>query len=301
MKIGNTKTLVLVMTTVGLLSATLVWGAAEKKQEYIRGKDRPARMRGQFELTEERIERMMNHLAKVNPKQAEELEQLRAKDPDKFRVELRESMREQFGRRNGDRWEEDFGRRLGPTKERPFGPGPAGPGKPDYGPRTRMRERHAEYLEWLEENYPEESERLAKVREEDPELYMRQIGLSLKKYGRIAEAAKENPELAEILKHDLELKEQRNKLLRKIKTANDDEREKLVKELQDVVSARFDLIVKRKQIRYEQLLEKLEKLREEVEQNEVEVDKWKDTKFKNKNIKVRIEELLSRTEKFDWD
>ena len=301
MKISNTKILVLAMTTVGLLSATLVWGAAEKKQEYIRGKDRPARMRGQFELTEERIERMMNHLTKVNPKQAEELEQLRAKDPDKFRVELREAVREQFGRRNGDRWEEDFGRRLGPPEERPFGPGPAGPGEPDYGPRMRMRERHTEYLEWLEENYPEESERLAKVREENPELYMRQIGLSLKKYGRIAEAARENPELAEILKQDLELKEQRNKLLRKIKTANDDEREKLVKELQDVVSARFDLIVKRKQIRYEQLLEKLEKLREEVEQNEVEVDKWKDTEFKNKNTNVRVEELLSRTEKFGWD
>lgn len=301
MKISNTKILVLAIATVGLLSATLAWGAAEKKQENIRGEDRPRRMRGQFEPTEERIERMMNHLAKVNPKQAEELEKLRAKDPDKFRAELREAVREQFGRRYGDHREEDFGRRLGPPEERPFGPGPAGPGEPPFGPRMRMRERQTEYLEWLEENYPEEAERLAKVREENPELYMRQIGLSLKKYGRIAEAARENPELAEILKHDLELKEQRNRLLRKITVANDDKKEKLVKELQDVVSARFDLIVRRKQMRYEQLLEKLEKLREEVEQNEVEVDKWKDTEFKNKNIKVRVEELLSKTEKFDWD
>ena len=68
-----------------------------------------------------------------------------------------------------------------------------------------------------------------------------------------------------------------------------------------VVSSRFDLIVKRKQIEYEQLRNRLEKLKKEVEQREAEVEKWKDAKFKNESVKARLEELVSGAEKFQWD
>jgi len=168
--------------------------------------------------------------------------------------------------------------------------------------RGRMRERHAEYIEWLEKNHPEEAEKLAELREKKPELYMRHIALSLKKYGRIAEAAKGNPELAKVLKEDLELKKERDKLLRKITAASDDgEKKESVEQLQEVIGSRFDLIVRRKQIEYEQLLKKLEKLRERVKESEAEVEKWKDAEFKNENVKVRLEKLISRKEEFGWD
>ena len=60
-----------------------------------------------------------------------------------------------------------------------------------------------EHIEWLEQNYPDEAKKLAELREKDPGLYMRKLGLSLKKYGKIAEASRENPQLAEVLKEDL--------------------------------------------------------------------------------------------------
>lgn len=298
MRVTEMRNMILALAMVGLFLTTQVCGATDSKKEDIWSEDWPGRMRGRFELTEEKIERMMNHLVEVNPEQAEELRQLRAKDPEKFKVELRKAMREQFGKKHDGFRKDGFGRRPGPPEEGAFGPGPI---KPPLGPRMRIRERHEEYLEWLEENYPEEAERLAELKEENPELYMRQVGLSLRKYGRIAEASRENPELAESLKEDMELKEQRNELLREIKTAADDERKKLVEELEEVVSARFDLIVKRKQIRYEQLLEKLEQLKQEVKESEAEVDKWKDAELKSENVKARVEELLSRTERFEWD
>ena len=168
--------------------------------------------------------------------------------------------------------------------------------------REQMHERHTEYLEWLEKNYPEKAKKLAELKEEKPKLYRRQIGLSLKKYGRIAKASKENPELAEALKEDLELKKERDKLLRKIRAATDDDKKKkLVKKLEEVVDSRFDLIVKRKQIRYEMTSKRLEKLREQVKQSKAEVEKWKDAKFKNENVKARLEELTSKIESFKWD
>ena len=86
---------------------------------------------------------------------------------------------------------------------------------------------------------------------------MKQLGLSLKKYGRIAEAARENPRLAEVLKKDLELRQQQDKLLEEIKAAGDKDKEELVKDLKEVLNNRFDVIVERKQIEYEQLSKSL--------------------------------------------
>ena len=63
----------------------------------------------QFELTDEIIEATMAHLNKTNPEKAQELEQLRKSDPEKFKAELRKVMREQFGRPRRDRGDENRG------------------------------------------------------------------------------------------------------------------------------------------------------------------------------------------------
>lgn len=270
----------------------------EKEEENIWSEDAAKGEPGRFRLTEEGIERIMNQLAETEPNKAAELKQLREKDPEKFKVELRKVMREQFGKRFKERLEEQSER---PMRKHggPFGPGgiPPGPVLPGMG----MHWRYDKYLDWLKENYAEEAEKLAKLSGKDMDLYSRQLGLSLKKYGPIAEAAGENPQLAEVLKEDLVLKQQQNKLLEEIKTASDDEKEELVEDLKEVISYRFDLIVKRKQIEYEQLLKKLERLKKEVEQRKIKVEKWKDAKFKNESVKARLEELLSETEKFKWE
>jgi hypothetical protein len=266
-------------------------GVVEK--ENIWSEDAAKGEHGRFELTEEKIERIMNQLAKTDPEKAEELKQLQAKDPEKFKAEIREVMREQFGKRFRERMEkrsEQHSKKFG----EPFGPGGMPPG-------VGMPWRYDKYLNWLKENYAEEAKKLAELSTKDTDLYSKQLELSLKKYGRIAEAARENPQLAEVLKEDLALRQQQDKLLGQIETAGDKEKEKLVTELKEVLNHRFDAILKRKQIEYEQLLKKLERLKKEVEQRNAKVEKWKDAGFKNESVKARLKELLGKTDEFKWN
>jgi hypothetical protein len=277
------------MATAVLLATALPCGAAEKDRENIWSDEKPKPVAKQRQLTKETIKRIMSRLAETNPEKAEELEQLRKKDPEKFRLELRKVMRGQFSKRIRERGKERAGRQHHGGR-----PGSGGmPGSAYW--------RGGELLvEWLEKNYPEEAEKLAGLKEKKPKLHTRQMALALKKYRRIFEAEKENPELAKVLKEDLELKEKRNKLLRRIRAStNDAEKKRLTKELEEVVSSRFDLIVKRKQIEYEQLSKKLEKLKEQVKRSEAEVEKWENVK--DKEVKQRLEELISRAEKFNWE
>ncbi len=102
--------LVLVMASV-LLFTALPCGAAEKNDENFWLDDKPKQDHRRFELTNERIERIMGRLAENDPEKAKELEQLRQEDPEKFKAELRETMREHFGKMSrGRNMQERFGR-----------------------------------------------------------------------------------------------------------------------------------------------------------------------------------------------
>ena len=301
MKTRYVTILILAMTAAIVLTSPLsCW--AEEQEESIWSEGRPRQRR--FELTDERIERIMNRLKESDPEKAKELETLRAKEPEKFKTELREVMRERFGKR----MKEQMGRRermgRGPAQGMMPAGGPGGPvgfGDKRGGP-IKMRERHGEYLDWLGENYPEEAKELADLEGKDPELYGRRVGLGLRKHRRIFEAAKENPELAEALKENFQLTRQQHQLVKKIKAATDEaEKKKLTGELTTVVDKKFDLIVKRKQLVYEQMLKRLEELKEEVKKSETQVDKWKDSTFKSESVKTRVEELISGEEEFSWD
>ena len=304
--------LVLSTATLVFLTASPACLAAEEKEEKIWRDEGPRPRGGLFELTDEVIEHVMVRLRETNPERAKELKKLREKNPEQFKAELREIMREQFAGRFGEHREGIGGREPGPREGAPsmergggFG---GGRGMRDRDTERRERtvrwegrmgERYAEFPEWLEENYPEEAEKLAELKEEKPEL-QRQFWLSyIRKYRRIFEASEENPQLAEVLKEDLGLKNRRDELLGKIRTASEDEKEELTGELEELVSSRFDLIVKRKQITYEQLRKELEELKERVKESESEVEKWKE--LKGEKVKERLGELIGRTEKFNWD
>ncbi|MBC8482115.1 MAG: hypothetical protein H8D47_05560 [Planctomycetes bacterium] len=165
----------------------------------------------------------------------------------------------------------------------------------------RMQEKFAEFQKWLEKEYPEQAEKLADLKKQKPDMYRRQMMIVLKKYGRIYEASKSNPELAATLKEDLELNAKRDALLRKIAKADEQEKVELAVELKEVLSRRYDLILKRKEIAYRQLQEKLEKLQKEAAKKQVELDKWKDAEVKNKNLDSRMKELVEKTETFKWE
>lgn len=261
------------------------------------------------ELTPERIERIISHIAERDPKKAEELLQLQQEGPEKFIAELRKIMHHQFGQRHKRHRKDRDSRKIKPEEGPPpmfdmmGGGGHSGKRAKERCERAmKMHQKHTEYLEWLQENYPDEANGLADIRDEKPELYMKRLQRSLRKYGRIVRASKENPQLAEILKKDLVLKGQRNALLKEIKTTIDKKKTKaLTKELETVVSSRFDLIVERKQAEYEQLNKRLEELKEQVQKSQAQIEKWKDSKFKDENVKSRVDKLVSKAEQFSWD
>ena len=244
------------------------------------------------ELTPERVERIISRLAEQDPEKAKELAKLQQEDPGKFTAELREIIHHQFDERRKKHMKGGGGN----------GSKHPGPEHPWRDRAIQMRQKHNEYLEWLQGNYPDEANSLAEIKDEKPELYMKKLQHSLRKYGQIIRASKENPQLAEILKKDLLLKEKRNDLLKEIRTTTDEKKTKaLAKELETVISSRFDLIVERKQAEYEQLNRRLERLKEQVEKSQAQIEKWKDSKFKGESLKSRLDKLITKAEQFTWD
>ena len=278
-------------------------GASGKKDMEFWGKAEPNRPMKWVELTDEGTERIMARLAEKEPEKAKELEKLREEDPNKFKEELgkimRMRMRERFREHRKERSERS-GRTRGLQSSKPGMRQMMPPGKVGFGSGSWKQHRHMELAKWLEGNYPEKAKELKKLQKKHPALYEKKCGLALKKYDRIMRAGRDKPRLAKALKQDLELKSQRDELLEKIKATTDDsEKEQLTKELQEIVGARFDLILKRKQIKYEHLRKKLTKLEQKVQKNEAEVDKWKD--MKQAKVQERIGELVSDMDKFKWD
>jgi len=274
------RRIILVLVLAAVVTVTVLpCSAAEKDEKNIwtegepRGPGRgPGRGPRRLELTDEEINRIMKGLQESNPEKAKELAKLREKDPNQFSLELRRHGHEEFGKI---------------IKERTA---------------KRWNERRAEFLEWLGKAVPREARELAKLKI-SPDIYAKKFELVRRKYWRIFEASKRNPELAEVLLEDLRLKKRRDELLRNIKaTTSEKEKKKLVAELQDVVAGRFDLIVRRKQIAYEWLLKWLEELRKHIGESRGEINIWRGEKFKNDNVKQRMQDLLGETPtEFRWN
>ncbi|GAF72703.1 unnamed protein product [marine sediment metagenome] len=281
MELSRRIILVLVMAVVATV-IVLPCSAEEKKDEkdiWTEGERRGpgpgpgrGRGRGRFELTEEEIDQIMKGLQESNPEKAKELAKLREADPNQFSVELRRHGHEEFVKIIRERIEKG---------------------------RSRWR---AEFLEWLGKAVRKEAEELAKLKEISPDLYAKKFELIRRKYWRIFEESKRNPELAKVLLDDLELKKRRDELLKNIKAAKSEkEKKKLVAELEEVVAGRFDLIVRIKQIAYERLLKRLEELQKRLKESRGEIFKSRDEKFKNENVKQRMQDLLEEIPKFNWD
>jgi len=231
----------------------------------------PRRGPGRFELTDEEIGRIMKSLKENNPEKAKELEKLRSEDPNRFKFEL--------GRHGGEEFDKIIKERI----------------------ETWRQKVQAEFLEWLAKNYRQEANELGGLKEKDPDLYWKKFDLIREKYWRIFEEEKRNPELAEVLKEDLELRKRCDELTGKIKgTTDDKEKKDLTGQLEEVVGRRFDLIIRRKQIEYERLLKRVEELQKHLKESKAEIDEWRDEKFKNENVKSRVKELLGAG-LFKWD
>jgi hypothetical protein len=166
--------------------------------------------------------------------------------------------------------------------------------------RERFAQRHEEYMKWLEKNYPDDAKELMLAKEQNPDRYFRLLKESYDKYGRLAHADRTNPELARLIREDIELKLQTEKKLGQVRAATDEnQKNQFTAELQQLVSKRFDNIVAQKQIRYQELNKKIEELKKEVTKQEADLDKLKAKK--DEEVKKRIDELLNQTEEIKWD
>jgi hypothetical protein len=232
----------------------------------------PRRGPPEFELTDEEINQIMKGLKERDPARAKELAELREKDPERFKGELRRQGGEEFGKIMKERMESSW------------------------------RKRRAEFIEWLGKNYSKGADELAKLKDKEPELYLKKYNILRDRYWHIFEEEKRDPEFARVLKEDLELKQRQYELLRAIKAAkNDSQRKGLTADLEAVVSRRYDLIVKQKEIMYERLLKWLEELKNRVKESKAEIKKWQDEEFKVENVKKRLKDLTEGTPRFEWD
>ncbi len=257
----------------------------------------------------ERAEWMLERVREIDPQKAEELAQLKDKDPNAFRTEVHNFMRERMMDRMGQIMEQNGvpgrkpqGRPESPTRQgpmKPEGPKFEGPGPEMF--RHRMQEWGEEYMKWLKDNYPDEATKIEQLKKESPD-YNRAMALSGRKYVGIFEASKTNPQLAAVLKEQLALKEKRAGLVRQIKAATDENRKiQFTTELIKVVDRQFDLIIKHKQLVCEDLAKKLKDINKELDKKKADIEKWKNTDFKNQKVRERVNELLAESEKFEWE
>lgn len=227
--------------------------------------------RGRFELTDQEKDRILETLKKSDPEKAKEVAAFREKDPGRFREELRRHAPKEYNKVMRERFEK------------------------------LRQERRDEFLAFLDKSVPNVAEDLAKLKDQNPDLYTKKFDLVRRKYDRAFQESRRNPELAEILLEDLKLKERSEYLVRKIKTAkSENDKKRLAAQLERVLSDRYDLIVRQKIIAYERLLGWLESLQNRIKKSKAEIREAEKKEVKAENIKQRMKTLLEGSERFPW-
>jgi hypothetical protein len=239
-------------------------------------------------MSQEDIANILEQIKQEDPNKAAKLEKLRKENPILFRMEIR-----RYAHPRGA--EPDSAESNRPHNR---------PGEMDLMGREKIREhmqaKENELMTWLQKNDPAKAKELEALKEKDPPAYTRRIMLEMKNYRQIIETEQTNPALAEVLKKDLVLKQKRNELLDQIKGTTDEAKKKeLTAQLKTVVSDRFDLIVQKKQLRYEELKKKLEELQQNVKNSQTELENIKSKK--TQQVDQQLKDLLDNSEKIDWN
>ena len=284
MTFGKDDPMVLKVTRICLLAAVLgvvatpTWAAAgSDKTDAFEGiwTEDLERESGRAELSKERLEQIIKSASQGKADEEKRLRKLYADDQQKFWGEVRE-----FFHRN---------RPPGPGARGPDGQGPRGGG----GWRERLQKRHDELLALIKEHRPEQARKLADLRESDPDKYFKEFSALRRIWGQVLEALKRgDKKLAALLIEDIDLVEERDALLREIHCADKKRLPKLIKELEEVVGKRFDLILKKKKLQYVELRRRLERLQEQLESKQQELEKLTDSK--KQAITKRVNELTPK-------
>ena len=236
---------------------------------------------GDIALTDRRIDQFLERLSKTNPRRANELKALRTAQPEQFRIQIRDEMTSRF-----------FQSASQSVRTRPA-PDTAAASDPQHP--VKPGEELLELIAWLEQNFPRQAEELKTVPAPSAERIAELVG----RFEPVMRAEHQNPPLAAIMKDDIAIQMQNDELLMDLQYANEQEREAIIKELEKLTSQRFDLIVRKREIQYEQLRQRLEKLQQNLEKQKADLDKLKATK--EKTITDRVQDMVEYTRKANWN
>lgn len=225
------------------------------------------------QFTEKQIQEILEQLKKRDPQRAAQLDALKNKDTEEFIAAIRDEIR----------------KHKKPSPEQP---------KQEKWKEELFR-KHEAFLVWFKKQYPQDHKELVELQIEDPEKYVQRFMDLMKIYEPIQRMERLNQKLADTMKKNLELQKRRDALLLQIRIASKDQQPKLVEELRNVVSQRFDTIVLEKQLQYEWLRKRLEDLTKKVEDRAKELESL--NKNKEQSVQNRVKELMERTEKVNWD
>ncbi|MEN8126522.1 MAG: hypothetical protein ABFR90_01825 [Planctomycetota bacterium] len=224
------------------------------------------------QLTEKQIQQVLNTLKKTNPQKAAQLEKLKNTDAEKFIAAIREEMQKQSGKSEKptpEKWED------------------------------KLHKKHENFLVWFKKQYPEDHKELIELQQANPEKFVQQVIDLMKIYGPIQRTARSSPKLAKAMKKNLDLQKRRDALLLQIRVASEDQRKELVKELNVVISQRFDTIVLEKKIQNDALRARLNGLQKKLDARARELETLK--KNKDQSVQNRIDELIEQPEKVNWN
>lgn len=164
--------------------------------------------------------------------------------------------------------------------------------------KEKLDKRQIYFVEWLEGNFPEKANELLMVFNKQPEHFIEQLDKIKEVYGPILREEKYHPELAAVMREDLKLQDRRDQLLREVGLAKDEDKPELLKQLKELVSARFDNLIQQKQLQYEHTIKRLEKVKQQLDERGKELEKLKTEK--DESVEKRLKELMDQNEKIDW-
>jgi len=245
-------------------------------------------------IDENRINKILEELKQTDPNEAQRLENLHQENPGLFQVEMMKIAFRQHRMSREGLEPNRIHRGAGMAEGEPQGLRGRERG------RERLLERETEFLSWLSKNEPNDAKELTALKEKDPLAYVKRLSIEMKKYRQVVDAEQTNPALAELLKKDLGLKEKRNELLEKLKgTTDEKQKEELTAQLKEVIGERFDVIVQKQQLKYDELKKKLEELQQDVNKSQADLENYKNNK--EELIKKHLDNLINKSGQFDWD
>lgn len=235
-------------------------------------------------LTEQQIDRFLARLSQTKADRAGELEKMRITNPQQFRWEIREEMANRFFQST----HQPAGAVIKPDPSSQPAPAPVPPSE-------AVQKRHEELIVWLEKNFPRQAGEL----KANPSPSAERITELLNRYDPVMRAERSNPPLAEAMIEDIKTQIRCDELLMDLPYANPEEREAIIKELDELTAKRFDLIVRKRELQHEQLRRRLDKLQHELDTQKQEMDLLKGAK--EQSVKQRVMELVERTDKTNWN